>query len=99
MLDIAKGRNSWTHLKTYYKNRGDTMSADASDAQWKSLHPDVSMLASARRFFPGEGRVREATALAWDTTLSILRPPPRTAMPCWECATSINESMTVLSLI
>ena len=66
MLDIAKGRNSWTHLKTYYQNRGDTISADASDAQWKSLHPDVLMLESARRLFPGQGRVREATALGHD---------------------------------
>ncbi|MCK4461667.1 MAG: hypothetical protein KAW46_07665 [candidate division Zixibacteria bacterium] len=66
LIDKHRGRNSWTHLATYYKNRGDTTSAEASVAQWKSLHPDVSMLESARRLFYGERRIREATALGHD---------------------------------
>jgi tetratricopeptide (TPR) repeat protein len=66
LIDKHRGRNAWTHLETYYKNRGDTTSAEASVAQWKSLHPDVSMLESARRLFYGERRIREAIALGHD---------------------------------
>jgi len=74
-LDVAKSRNGWPQLATYYRSHGDTAAADATIARWKSLNPDVVMLESARRLFYRERKVREATALGHE----IVKAAPTSA--------------------
>ena len=66
LLDIAKGRNGWIHLSNYYLDKGDTLLAVSSIADWKARNPEVVMIKTASRLLQVDNKILEAKAMGHD---------------------------------